>query len=232
MPTGLETELLQQALGGASAPRLVKQMTFLFELEKLKGIFRETLTPDASAEMGYRKENSGEHSWHIAVFGLMLHEYAEDKVDVLKTVKMLLLHELVEIYAGDTSAYSAQSGQVTHEKEVKAADKIAALLPGDQAVEYRALWDEFEAGQTPESKYARAIDRVHPIIANFLTRGRGWHERKITYDKVIATHEARITAGAPELWRAIKACLDYGKVNGFFYEPPTPTQTPAQGITP
>ena len=196
--------------------RLLSQLRFLFELEKLKAELRQTLTYVDKDQTIFRQENVGEHSWHITVFALLLQEYAAEPVDIKRTVEMMLFHDVIEIYAGDVDVFSTEDKGAIQTREKAAAEELFAFLPADQQHHYKALWEEFDEGKTPEARYARAIDRVHPILANFLSGGAGWHKRGITYEKSIATHEKRVTAGSPELWNAIKIALDYGRDNGFF----------------
>ena len=205
--------------GGGDA-RLMAQMQFLFELEKLKAELRQTMTYTDKASTQPRNENSAEHSWHITTFALILGEYAAQNVDMLRVAKMLLIHDIIEIDAGDTDCYSDESPEAIKKREYLGAERIFALLPADQATEYRAIWDEFEGRQTPESKYARAIDSVHPILANYLSGGKGWQKGGVPYERVVAVHGQRIQDGAPALWALVKQCLDYGRDNGFF--PPSP----------
>ena len=176
----MKTEFLKDAFADArgSDKRMLDQLLFLFELERLKTELRQTLTYADKEGANLRRENVAEHSWHITAFALLLKEYAAEPVDVMHTVEMMLFHDVVETYAGDTDVYSHLSADAVQSKEAMAAERIYGLLPPDQGARYKALWEEFEAGATPESRYARAIDRVHPILANFLTGGQGWHQIK------------------------------------------------------
>jgi len=182
--------------------RLEQQLRFLLEIDKLKQIFRQTYLIDES-----RKENDAEHSWHFAMFALILAEYAPEPIDVLKVIKMALVHDLVEIDAGDTYLYDVAGNADKAEREQKAADRIFAILPKDQGVELRALWDEFEAKETPEAKFAGAIDRFHPFLHNCHTRGRAWREHDIAADRVLESN-SHIAVGAPELWERVKVLVD------------------------
>ncbi len=215
----MQENFLAAVLGGGEGAdkRIFDQLSFLFEIEKLKAELRTTQTYEDKEQTKFRRENAAEHSWHIAMFAMLLKEYAAEEVNVAHVTEMMLVHELVEIYAGDTNVYTDVSPQLTHEREAQAATKIFSMLPPDQAVHFRNLWDEFEANQTPESRYARSIDRVHPILRSFLNGG--WKSRGLTYDKVVGTHSARVSAGAPALWAAIKKALDYGRDYDFFAEP-------------
>lgn len=155
--------------------RLMQQLNFLKEIDKLKTIFRRTnLIADPT-----RFENTAEHSWHLAMFAMVLTEYANTAVDQLKVIKMVLLHDVVEIDAGDTFCYDEEGRQDKHERELRAAERIFALLPDDQAVEIRALWDEFEAGETDEAKFAVCLDRLHPLLHNYTNGGGSWKRHHI-----------------------------------------------------
>ncbi len=179
--------------------RLSRQVEFLLEIDKLKGVFRRTWLIDKS-----RLENDAEHSWHLAVLAVLLGEYAAQKdLDLLRAVKMVLIHDLVEIDAGDTYAYDRTAAATQADRERKAADRIFKILPPDQAADFRALWDEFEARQTPEARYAAALDRLQPFLHNYYTRGKAWQEHGITSDQVVARTRP-IAAGAPELWDLVQ----------------------------
>jgi len=183
--------------------RLRRQVEFLVEIDKLKGVFRRTLLIDRS-----RRENDAEHSWHIALAAVLLLEYGPaEELDLLRVVKMLLIHDLVEIDAGDTYAYDEAAGVDQAERELAAAERIFPMLPGDQAAEYRALWDEFEARQTPEARYAVAMDCLQPFLHNYFTRGRSWQEHGVTAE-MVRRRTARIAGGAPELWRYVQELID------------------------
>ena len=179
--------------------RLPRQVEFLVEIDKLKGVFRQTWLIDES-----RLENDAEHSWHLAVLAVLLGEYAAEKdLDLLRAVKMVLIHDLVEIDAGDTYVYDETAAATQADRERKAADRIFNVLPPDQAASIRALWDEFEARQTPEARYAAALDRLQPFLHNYYTRGKAWLEHGITSDQVVARTRP-IADGAPELWELVK----------------------------
>lgn len=162
--------------------RLKQQIDFLIEIDKLKHVFRQTVLIDGS-----RQENDAEHSWHLAMLALVLHEYANDPdLDLHKIIKMVLIHDLVEIDAGDTFIYDEKGHLDKAEREQAAADRIFAILPADQAAELRALWDEFEQRETAESRFAAVIDRLQPLIHNYVTEGTSWKKNNVTADKVIA----------------------------------------------
>ncbi len=175
--------------------RLRKQMEFLIEIDKLTGVLRQTLVLDGS-----RRENSAEHSWNLALMAVTLAEYSADiSIDVLRVIKMTLIHDLVEIDCGDTFIYDEVGGIGKVERERIAAERIFGLLPDNQSSELRALWEEFEARQTAESRFAAALDRLQPILHNYHTQGAAWKKHGITSHKVIE-HNKHIVEGAPKLW--------------------------------
>ncbi len=183
--------------------RLERQLDFIRELDRLKTVQRQTWLMDTS-----RKENSAEHSWHIAIMAMVLSEYAPDGgVDVNRVIQMLLVHDVVEIDAGDTFCYdkSAVSGQ--HTREQAAARRLFGLLPEDIGRRFKALWDEFEARQTPEARLANALDRLQPILNNYHTGGKSWQDNGISRDQVLARNRV-MAQGAPTLWAYIEKLLD------------------------
>lgn len=159
--------------------RLKKQMDFLLEVDKLKFINRQTYLSD-----GTRRENDAEHSWHLALMAVLLSEHADEEVDLLKVITMVLIHDLVEIDAGDTYAYDEAGKQTQRIREEKAADRIFAMLPKDQEKKFRALWEEFDAYETPEAKFAHVCDNVQPLMLNHATGGKSWRERGIRRSQV------------------------------------------------
>ena len=192
----------------ADQDRLSAQLGFIAEIDKVKGIIRQTWVLD-----GERRENDAEHSWNIALMAILLQEYAQEPIDVLHVVKMLLIHDLVEIDAGDTFAYDVAGHADKEEREQKAADRIFNLLPPDQADEVMALWREFEARETPESRYAAALDRFQPMFHNFLTNGKGWQKHGIRWDQVIARNQ-HIEEGAPALWKRAQVLIEEAVATG------------------
>ncbi|MDH3576055.1 MAG: HD domain-containing protein [Desulfobacteraceae bacterium] len=183
--------------------RLQKQIEFMLEIDKLKHILRKTILTDRS-----REENSVEHSWHIAMAAFLFSEYAQDQeIDLYRVMKMLLVHDLVEIDAGDTYCYDYQSQQDQASREQKAAERIFKILPPDQSRSFRALWDEFESRDTPESKYANALDRFQPFLQNYFTKGQIWRENNITRRQVIDRMHP-VLDGAPLLWNLVKLLID------------------------
>lgn len=164
--------------------RLKQQMEFLLEVDKLKFINRQTYLSD-----GERKENDAEHSWHLAMLAVLLSEYSPEKVDVVKVITMVLIHDIVEIDAGDTYAYDEVGNQSKREREVKAADRIFQILPADQGSRFRELWEEFEAYETAEAKFAHMCDNIQPLMLNDATGGRSWRERGIKKSQVLKRNE-------------------------------------------
>lgn len=174
--------------------RLLQQMEFIKEVDKLKKIGRQTYLSDSS-----RKENDAEHSWHLALMAMLLSEHADEKADILKVISMVLIHDIVEIDAGDTYAYDTEGNQTKRKREEQAADRIFNLLPKDQAVYMRELWEEFEQGSTAEAKFAHALDRIQPIMLNDASDGRAWKEHRVYLSQIIERNQA-IEKGAGSLW--------------------------------
>ena len=190
--------------------RFARQIEFIMEVDKLKGVERMTLLTDGS-----RRENSVEHSWHVALMVLILSEYAAgEQINTFRVMKMLLLHDLVEIDAGDTYCYDAQGILDQAARERRAADRIFNLLPPDQASEFRALWEEFEARRTPEAAFAAALDRLQPLMHNFHTNGRVWRENHIRQEQV-RERMRPISVGAPCLWEYAVALIEEAMKKGF-----------------
>jgi putative hydrolases of HD superfamily len=175
--------------------RLADQIGFLVEIDKLKTVLRQNLISDGS-----RQENTGEHSWHLAMCALILAEYANEPVDVGVVIKMLLLHDLVEIDAGDTFVYASAEHMAAQDgKEQLAAERIFGLLPIDQAAQYRALWDEFEAKESVEAKFAKAVDRLQPMLLNLASGGGSWEKHGITADRPLELINRTIPPGSEVL---------------------------------
>ncbi|MGO8749101.1 MAG: HD domain-containing protein [Thermoguttaceae bacterium] len=190
--------------------RLDQQMEFLVEIDKLKQVFRRTWLTDKS-----RRENDAEHSWHLAVMVVMLREYAASpNLDMLRTAKMVLIHDLVEIDAGDTFFYDQAGQSDKGAREQKAADRIFSLLPPDQAAEIRDLWEEFERRTTPEARYAAALDRLQPILHNYHTQGKAWQEHGVTSAMVLARNR-HIAEGSPALWDYLLGLLEDAVKRGY-----------------
>ncbi|HVP57928.1 MAG TPA: HD domain-containing protein [bacterium] len=188
--------------------RLSQQMKFIAEIDNLKQVLRRTVTLGAA-----RNENSAEHSWHIAVMAMVLAEYAEGNIDLCRTIKMMLVHDLVEIYAGDTYCYDEEAGKDKVEREAAAADRIFAMLPADQTAEFRSLWEEFEAGATAEARFASSLDRLQALLLNYHTRGVTWHKHGVRREQVIA-RAAPIEAGSRVLWKYARALIDDAVAQG------------------
>jgi len=183
--------------------RLEKQIRFILEADKLKEVFRQTLCTQSR-----RAENDAEHSWHLCLAVIVLSEHANAKgLDVLRVLKMLIIHDLVEIDAGDTFAYDTAGRATQHEREARAADRIFAILPSDQASEFRGLWDEFEEMATPESRFAAAIDRFQPCLLNTSTEGAAWKRHGVTLDRVI-DRNSHIADGSAALWEATLGMIE------------------------
>ncbi|NLE23999.1 MAG: HD domain-containing protein [Clostridiaceae bacterium] len=183
--------------------RLKKQIEFILEVDKIKNIFRMTKIHDGS-----RRENDAEHSWHLTLMAFLLSEYSKaDNIDILKVMKMCIVHDIVEIDAGDTFCYDAAGNLDKLEREQKAAERIFGLLPEDQGMELKALWEEFDAMETQEAKYAAALDRLQPVLLNYLNNGGTWQEHHITKEQVVKRN-SRIEDGAPELWKFASELID------------------------
>ncbi len=190
--------------------RFKRQIEFILEVDKLKQIFRRTTLLDRS-----RQENSAEHSWHIALIVLVLSEYAdEDHLDLLHVIKLLLTHDLVEIDAGDTYCYDESGAQDQNAREKKAADRIFSLLPEDQAQSFRVLWDEYEDRNTPESRFANALDRFQPLLHNYFTRGHTWRQYGIQKKQVLARMQP-VDEGSSFLWDYVVSLIDDAVEKGF-----------------
>lgn len=191
--------------------RLDQQVEFLKEIDKEKFITRQTYRSD-----GETKENDAEHAWHMAIMTILLSEYANEEIDVLKTVTMLLIHDLVEIDAGDTYAYDETAKQTQAEREAKAAARIFPLLPEDQADKLYGLWREFEEGETPEAKFAHTMDNFQPTMLNAVTNGKSWEERGIRLSQILGRNK-NTAAGSETLWeysynQFIKPNVEAGKI--------------------
>jgi putative hydrolase of HD superfamily len=206
-------DIFRNILGPGQKDRFRQQIEFILEVDKLKKVLRKTILMDRS-----RRENSAEHSWHIALMVLILSEYAKDSaVDLFRVMKILLVHDLIEIDAGDTYCYDDQGRKDQAGREKKAADRIFNLLPADQATTLRQLWDEFEERKTPESKFANALDRLQPFLHNYFTAGQIWQENNIKSAQVRARMHP-VDDGAPILWNYVNALIDDGVKKGFLAE--------------
>ena len=191
-------------------PRLQQQMQFLTEADKIKSIFRRNRILN-----GDRHENDAEHSWQLALMAIVLSEHADPEVDLLHVVKMLLVHDLVEIDAGDTFAYDTDALKTQREREEHAAARVFGLLPADMGAEMRALWEEFEAQATPEAKFAGAMDHLGGgVVPNCRHDGGCWREGGVSAERVKARNQA-IAAGSPVLWDYAEELIDNAEAKGF-----------------
>jgi len=182
--------------------RLQQQIAFIIEIDKLKSIYRQSIIIDKT-----RNENDAEHSWQLAMMAVVLLEHANTKViDPLRVIKMLLIHDVVEIDAGDTFAYDDTGHEDKYERELAAAERIFGLLPDDQSGELLALWKEFEARETAEAKFAAALDRLAPMLLNYYTGGKSWNDHGITSDQVLRRNR-HINDGSTDLWEYAKSFI-------------------------
>ena len=188
--------------------RFAKQVRFILELDKEKTILRQThLT-------GYRRqENDAEHAWHMGVMACLLKEYANEPFDLARTLLMILLHDVVEIDAGDTYAYDPDAVKTQREREEKAADRIFGLLPEDQAREFRDLFEEFDRGDTPEARYAHALDNFQPILLNDANNGKDWRLHQVGRQQV-EKRNAHTGEGSEKIGQAVQAIIDRNVAKG------------------
>ncbi len=188
---------------------LEKRIAFILEAEKLKNIYRQTYVIHEN-----RTENDAEHSFHLALMAALLSDYANEPVDCVKVMKMVLVHDIVEIDAGDTYCYDSKGYEDKAERENRAAERIFGLLPDEACSEYRSLWQEFEEGKTAEAKFANALDRIQPLLLNYETQGRSWKEHGISYQKPIE-RLSPVKAGSERLWKYGKAILARALEEGY-----------------
>ncbi|MFC5045491.1 HD family hydrolase [Aquimarina hainanensis] len=182
--------------------RLKQQIAFIKEIDQLKYITRKTKLFASN-----RHENDAEHSWHLALMTLILAEHANEEIDVLKVLKMVLIHDLVEIDAGDIFLFDTTKNHNNTEEELRAATRIFSILPRDQALELISLWKEFEYGQTKEAAFAKAIDRLQPVLQNESNDGGSWVEYSVPYDTIYAKIE-HMNTGSTTLWNYVEALLN------------------------
>ena len=182
--------------------RLEKQIAFLTEVDKEKNIFRQTYLAD-----GKRKENDAEHSWHLALAAVLLKEHMKEDADLARVMTMVLIHDLVEIDAGDTYAYDTEGAATKREREVKAADRIFGILPEDQGTYLRELWDEFEAYETAEAKYAHLLDNFQPLMLNDASDGKSWEEHGV-HKSQVCRRNARIPETSEIVWEKMLEIMD------------------------
>jgi len=189
--------------------RVDRQLSFLIEADKLKKVERRSILMDGS-----RNENSAEHSWHVALAALALAQHAGEQVEVYRVLRMLLVHDIVEIDAGDTFAYDADGRVDQHAREEEAARRLFGLLPEDQAAEMMELWAEFEQRESAESRYANAIDRLLPVFHNYASQGGAWLAHGISRGQVLE-RVGCIEQGAPALWGAVRDLVDDAVAKGY-----------------
>ena len=174
--------------------RLERQMRFSEEIDKEKRIMRQTYLTG-----GMERENDAEHAWHMAVMALVLSEYSNEQIDLLRVISMILIHDIVEIDAGDTYAYDEAAKKDQAERERKGADRLFGMLPEDQREHFYALWEEFEEGRTPEARFARTMDNVQPVMLNHLTGGKRWLEKNVKLSSILKRNE-NTHLGSEALW--------------------------------
>ncbi|HCZ9714697.1 TPA: HD domain-containing protein [Vibrio parahaemolyticus] len=190
--------------------RLEKQLALLIELDKLKSVLRRTRVKSAEG----RLENSGEHSWHVALMAVLMEEHANAPVDICRVMKMLLIHDVVEIDAGGTFVYDTAASKEQAEKEIKAAERLFGMLPTDQGQELLALWQEFEAAQSDDAKYAKALDRLIPMLLNYHNNGQSWKENSVTREQALTINK-RIEFGSVTLWDKAKELIEEATEKGW-----------------
>jgi putative hydrolase of HD superfamily len=198
----------------SATARLERQLAFVREIDRLKSVLRRTTLHDGS-----RHENSAEHSWHLAAMATVFGEYAPDGTDVSRAVLLCLVHDIVEIDAGDTFAYDAAGYVDKAEREQLAATRLFGLLPLDQAIELRAAWEEFEQSETPTARFANALDRMQPLLANLATGGGSWRSAGVTRSRV-QRRMAPIEHGCPTLWPWVCAAIDRATAEGMIAADP------------
>ncbi|AMG12522.1 HD domain-containing protein [Vibrio vulnificus] len=190
--------------------RLNKQLALLMELDKLKSVLRRTRVKSADK----RLENSAEHSWHVALMALLMEEHANEPVDIGRVVKMLLLHDVVEIDAGDTFVYDAVASEQQAENELAAARRLFGMLPADQGEELLQLWLEFEAAQTADAKFGKALDRIIPMLLNYHNQGQSWQEHGVTRQQALTVNQ-KIDLGSHVLWDKAQEIIEQATQNGW-----------------
>ena len=190
--------------------RLDQQLKFTAEIDKMTSILRRTMLIDKS-----RRENDAEHSWHIAVMALLFEEYASEPVDIGHAIKMCVVHDLIEIYAGDTFAYDVEGNKSKAEREEKAADRLFALLPEEQGAYIRALWEEFDGMETADSKYAACLDRLQPFFHNTLTEGHTWVESGTTDRAAVEKRMSTVKKFMPSVYPWVEKNIDNAIAKGW-----------------
>ncbi|MBD1565716.1 HD domain-containing protein [Vibrio sp. SA48] len=190
--------------------RLGQQLELVMELDRLKSVLRRTRVRSADG----RLENSAEHSWHVALMAVLMEEHSNQPVDIAKVIKMLLLHDIVEIDAGDTFVYDVVASAEQEENELKAAQRLFALLPKEQGDELLAVWLEFEAAQSAEALFAKALDRIIPMLLNFHNQGQSWLEHGVTRQQALTVNR-RIDDGSHALWQHAQQMIEQATLNGW-----------------
>jgi len=193
--------------------RLALQIEFLVEADKLKNILRRTPLVDGS-----RRENSAEHSWHLVLFAMVMREHLDGACDLLHTLEMLAVHDLVEVDAGDTFAYDTSGHETKEAREREAADRIFGMLPSDQGSRLRALWEEFEAQQTLEARFANALDRLQPLLQNARAGGGSWRDHDLTRAQVMK-RMSPIEHTLPDVWPMVVTVVDSFAKSGLLQNP-------------
>ncbi|WP_428306349.1 HD domain-containing protein [Lacipirellula sp.] len=186
-----------------SSDDLDRQLSFLREIDQLKGVFRQSPLLDRS-----RRENSAEHSWHVAMYAMLLYKYAAALVDASRVIQMLLIHDIVEVDAGDHPLHLSGPDSRQAELESQAAERLFGLLPAEQKGEMLELWREFEAGESDDAKFAKALDRFQPLVANVVTGGGTWAQNRVTLEQVRVRYGTTIQRGAPELWKLCERWIE------------------------
>ncbi|MFC9975601.1 HD family hydrolase [Spirillospora sp. NPDC127200] len=210
MAAPIRDDLLGRAEPPHDVPeRLAAQIAFIAEADRLKTVLRRS--PLLAAD---RRENDAEHSWHLALMVLVLAEYADEPIDTARTVQLVLVHDLVEIYAGDTFLYDEAAAADQAEREEAAADRLFALLPPDQSATFRELWDEFEERRTPEARFAKAMDRLQPLLLNFGNQGGTWRTPGVT-DADVRRRKSVIGDASSELWDYAQKLIELGARRGW-----------------
>jgi putative hydrolase of HD superfamily len=190
--------------------RLEKQLALLMELDRLKSVLRRTRVKSADK----RLENSAEHSWHVALMAVLMEEHANEPVDIARVVKMLLLHDVVEIDAGDTFVYDTAASAEQEEKELKAAQRLFGMLPQEQGEDLFELWTEFESANSADAKFAKALDRIIPMLLNYHNQGQSWQEHGVTREQALTVNQ-KIQFGSEALWDKARQIIEEATTNGW-----------------
>ncbi|EGA66321.1 HD domain-containing protein [Vibrio brasiliensis] len=193
-----------------SSARLEQQLALLMELDQLKSVLRRTRVKSADA----RLENSAEHSWHVALMAILMEEHANEPVDIARVVKMLLLHDVVEIDAGDTFVYDVAASAEQEQKELQAAQRLFGMLPDDQGQPLLELWLEFEAASTADAKFAKALDRIIPMLLNYHNQGQSWQEHGVSREQALTVNH-KIQYGSQALWDKAQQIINDATDNGW-----------------